>query len=164
MIEPLPTRNVARFMLPLADVMTLLFSLFLLLPHTDQSLATDSADAVSPGSLWTPDEQQLIRRELERLRRLVELPPGERLYTVTLEIDGDTGDLFVRQGDRVVRVTEQNLESIIEGHRLEAGAEQKLFYLLRRKQAEATFHPTIAEVEMYRTWLRKRGVASGLGH
>ncbi|MCI0356441.1 MAG: hypothetical protein L0099_15605, partial [Acidobacteria bacterium] len=97
MLEPLPSRSVTRFLLPLADVMTLLFAIFLLLPHLEQQPGVQAGEVASPGSLWTAGEQRQVREELSRLRRVTELPVSQRLHFVVLNIDGKTGDLTLQE-------------------------------------------------------------------
>src|SRR5687768_8985054 len=97
MLEPLPARSIARFLLPLADIMALLFSLFLLLPHLEQHPGQRSADAIEPGSYWSPAEQSQVRDELSRLRRLNQAPVGQRIHLVIFQIEGD-GNLSLPQG------------------------------------------------------------------
>lgn len=163
MLEPLPTRGVSRFMLPLADVMTLLFSLFLLLPHLEQEPGRKLAAAQTRPSQWDRETQRRAEEELERLRRVVQLPTGERLYVVVLDIDANNGDLVLIRGLERVRVTGRNIESIVREHRgLAQATEQKLFYLLRRPpvgpDGRAPRHPTREERLQYGEWLRGQGV------
>lgn len=155
-------RSIARFLLPLTDIMALLFSFFLLLPHLEQEPGKSAGKAITPGAYWTPQEQQRVREELTRLRRLRQLPVDERLSIVVLDIDGDTGDLLLTKGAELVRLNAANIDEVIQQHQAAARAQdQELFYLLRvpRPGAHgAKPHPTAADEALYRRWFGKRRV------
>lgn len=160
MAEALPRRSVTHFMLPLADIMALLFSLFLLLPHLEPQPGPQTAQAVTPGNLWTPAEQQRLNEELTRLRRLAQLPMGKRLYTVVLEIDRNTGDLLLQRGKELMRLSSQNLDDLVREHRAEARiGDRQLFYFVRQPSpGPGTAHPTRADINQYRQWFEERKV------
>src|SRR5258708_21061220 len=98
MIRP-PRRSVTRFFIPMMEVLTLLFCIFLLMPFV-KSAGDEGADggpAVQPGPEVIADPADVARRlaeaekELERLRK----EKGDfasRLEVRTLEIDKDTGE------------------------------------------------------------------------
>jgi len=94
MLEKAPARSVTRFMLPMADVMALLFSLFLLLPHLERELGPAAGRSERLAAWWSPEEQRQVREELARLRRFREAPPSDRFFTVIVEIEGATGRLL----------------------------------------------------------------------
>lgn len=161
MLQPSSNRSIARFLLPLTDIMALLFSFFLLLPHLEPEPGRPGK-AVTPGSYWTPPEQQRVREELTRLRRLRQLPVDERLNIVVLDIDGDTGDLLLSKGADLVRLNAANIDESIQKH-LEAAHAQdlELFYLLRvpRPGPQGTKpHPSAADETLYRRWFGRRKV------
>jgi septal ring factor EnvC (AmiA/AmiB activator) len=60
----LPRRSVTRFFIPLVDVMTLLFCMFLLLPNFRQSVP----DNVDPEKVPTEDNLRRLQSEVERLK------------------------------------------------------------------------------------------------
>src|SRR5581483_9493992 len=111
MIE-LPRRSVTRFFIPLIDVLTLLFCIFLLMPIV--SPAEGGREAAERG-----DEIARLKREVERLRgeggvnrrRLTEELEQlrrdkarvlmDRLAARVLEIDGRTGRLAYYDPERV---------------------------------------------------------------
>src|SRR5215831_4245120 len=130
MLEPLPSRSVARYLLPMTDIMAVLFSLFLLLPHL-QSPEPRSTAATT--GLWTPEEETQAREELQRLRRLGRMPAHERLLLVVLDIDGNTGDLLFSEGGKSQRLRDQTeADAMIQQHLAAARAGQKeLYYILR---------------------------------
>src|ERR1700736_3260768 len=102
MIE-LPRRSVTRFFIPLIDVMTLLFCIFLLLPivkPTDPATGAEGTSLAGATGPLTPGERQdleSLRREIERNRREIDRLRQEKSDTLqrlairVLEIDADTG-------------------------------------------------------------------------
>jgi hypothetical protein len=161
MLEPLPSRNVTRFLLPLADVMALLFSLFLLLPHLEQQPGRLTAQAVQPGSFWTPDEQRDVREELSRLRRLVQLPANERLYLVALDIDGTTGNLLIPGGSKTdTLATQEDIDRLVEKHLGAAKAgEKELLYLLRLPPPDQFGALSYRHLDRFSKWFSKWNVS-----
>ena len=66
----MPRRSVTRFFIPLIDVLTLLFCIYLLMPIVKPAGAEETGDAVpSPAEAKLSAEE---RQELERLRKLDE--------------------------------------------------------------------------------------------
>lgn len=159
MLEPLPGRNVARFLLPLTDIMALLFSFFLLLPHLERQEA--GAEDSGPKA-WTPEQEQRARTELERLRRQQRLSAAQRLFIVVLDVDGETGDLLLQEAGKDVRITQANVDAVIARHLgLARGSERELFYLLRvpRPGMEGTKpHPLLSDERRYRQWFSRHKV------
>jgi hypothetical protein len=159
MLEPLPSRGVARFLVPLTDIMAVLFSFFLLLPHLEQQ---GPASMPPAGEVRTAEDERRTRAELERLRRQQRLPAGERLTIVVLDVDGATGDLLLHEGDGAVRITEANVDAVITRHLgLAQRGERELFYLLRapRPGQEGIMpHPLVSDELRYRQWFGRHKV------
>jgi hypothetical protein len=159
MIEPLPSRPVARFMLPLADVMTVLFSLFLLLPHLERTGGEKVQTPPKLGGIWSPDEQLQARDELTRLRRLMELPTGERLQFVVMLIDEETGRLLLITSGSTAGTaigSAEQLLSLVDEQRRGLSEGKKLLYILQvpgvppgRLQRR---HPTATDSDNYAAW------------
>ena len=157
MLEPLPSRSVARYLLPMTDIMAVLFSLFLLLPHLENP---ESRSTAVTSGLSTPEEQDQARDELERLRRLSRLPAHQRLLLVVLDIDGNTGDLLYSEGVKVQRIANQaDADELIQQHVAAARAGQKeLYYILRAVRPQFQIHPDYADAARYRQWFGKHSV------
>src|SRR5215813_12391928 len=100
----LPRRSVTRFFIPLIDVLTLLFCIFLLMPSVGEIQKPDSAP---PGQPPVPGDRhatigwtgllQHEREEIGRLQREKIEMLQRRLALRVLEIDADTGKLYVQE-------------------------------------------------------------------
>jgi hypothetical protein len=168
-----PRRSVTRFFIPLIDVLTLLFCIFLLMPmikptgetqeSTDPS-APDLAvgDAASHGSsALTPEDRQRSetanlgkeREELERLRNEKIEVLQQRLFIRVLEIDADTGKLFYREPDGAREIAGQSdALDLIARHKREAGS-RELYYLFLFPR-RLTGYPEQRQLERYVGWLK----------
>jgi len=144
-------RSISRFLLPMADVMALLFSLFLLLPHLGD-WPGGASSSVHRHGIWTPAQQQLAWEELARLRRQVDALPGFRDYLVPLRIDGDTGRLLLQLDGREVEITEQNVQQIIADFRSRAAqaGQKRLTFLLIADYSKP--HPDQQDEARFRRW------------
>ncbi len=129
----MPKRSVTRFFIPLIDVLTLLFCIFLLMPMVKS--AGEAAEETQPPAdepMMADERQELeqLRRERKawlewnRLQEEVRLLAAKRreafeqsLFLRVLEI-GDEGKLFFYDSslekDRRVEITKDNVEKLIE--------------------------------------------------
>ena len=121
----MPKRSITRFFIPMIDVLTLLFCIYLLMPmvrnpeqkQQDERRALEEKvrrleAELAQKSSKEPDMTAQLRSEIEQLRREKIKALKERLAVRVLEIDGDEGKLFVRGGDG------QEIKSEAEAHRL----------------------------------------------
>lgn len=161
----LPRRSVTRFFIPLIDVLTLLFCIFLLMPFVKRSGEADGAESGSvpsplnelqPGGTATNNPDELARRveqqrqELERLRKEKMEVLQNRLIIQVLEIDADTGKLFFYGPERAEITNEAQAHSLIERQRERArGKELYYLFLFPRK---ATGYPEQGQLRKYERW------------
>jgi hypothetical protein len=162
-----PKRSVTRFFVPMIDVLTLLFCIFLLMPFV-KSAGTEGSPEPSPGTeVASADPANLSARlketekELERLRK----EKGEiasRLEVRTLEIDKDTGELLYYDPQPVKIQSKDEAAGLIERHRDEARkAGRELYYLfLYPRDAESAGLPRRSQEEAYKQWFQ--GVPYGI--
>jgi len=159
----LPRRSVTRFFIPLIDVLTLLFCIFLLMPlikatgETQDAAGLDQSlrDSSISKQAGTPERTKLEQdgRDLERSRKERIKKLQENLYLRVLEIDADTGKLFYHDGERQREMRSQDdALKLIGAHRQEAGT-RELYYLLLYPRRLTGF-PQRAQVERYENWLR----------
>jgi hypothetical protein len=149
MIE-MPRRSVTRFFIPLIDVLTLLFCIYLLLPVVEKR--DDSA--TSTGAIMAEQRDLPLteseRRELERLRELGRETLDRRLWVRVLDIDAETGKLFYYGPERTELRTEAEARALIERQKRHAGAREVYFLFLYPRTLSG--YPEERQMQRYRTW------------
>ena len=169
MIE-LPRRSVTRFFIPLIDVLTLLFCIYLLMPIVKESPDDDGEASSTPLTREERAELERLRRQaraagasadliaaerqdLARLRQDKAKVLQERLAVRMLYIDPDSGKLFTYdQGDPVEIKTEAEAHALIRRHRQEAGS-RELYYVFQLPRRVTGF-PKIGQVDLYVSWFK----------
>jgi hypothetical protein len=172
-----PRRSVTRFFIPLIDVLTLLFCIFLLMPmvkpageaqeSTDpfapELAQGDTAPAPPSPNQRPPDRTEADdlakeRKELERLRNEKIQVLQQRLFIRVLEIDPDTGKLYYREPEGVREIASQaDALDLIARNKREAG-NRELYYLFLFPR-RLTGYPEQRQLERYDNWFK--GVAHG---
>jgi hypothetical protein len=169
----LPQRSVTRFFIPLIDVLTLLFAIFLLLPLVESPEQAGAASRAQDEERLRQLERELqrqqaaggelardLREEIERLRQEKGKALQERLAVRVLEIDGASGKLYYRDPERVEITNEADAHSLIERDRRERGVQQReLYYLILYPRDRTSPYPTRGQREQYDRWFA--GVALG---
>ena len=126
MIQP-PRRSVTRFFVPMIDVLTLLFCIFLLMPFVNTAVEADGEggrDSV-PGAASPASDQKVDAAELARLKAEVERLRQEkaeefkRLEIRALEIDPKTGELIYYAPEPYRITTQSDAVRLINSHREE---------------------------------------------
>ena len=177
MIE-LPKRSVTRFFIPLIDVLTLLFCVFLLMPVVQPSDAANTGDNGATAAKLRQLEEELaqihaqggdtrkLQEELERLRKQLGKSIKDRLAVRVLEIDGKTGKLSYQRRDPnggvtgITIDTQTDASALIDLDRRERGVGQReLYYLILYPRDLKSSHPTNDEYKKYQRWFE--GVALG---
>ncbi len=165
-----PRRSVTRFFIPLIDVLTLLFCIFLLMPmiqesdqapessnpSTDLGLGQGDQQTPSPAAPSKEDREGSVAKEREALERIrnekIEVLQ-QRLYIRLLEIDADTGKLFYREPDGVREIASQaDALELIRRHQREAG-NRELYYLFLFPR-RLTGYPEQRQLEQYDRWFK----------
>jgi hypothetical protein len=168
----LPRRSVTRFFIPLIDVLTLMFCIFLLMPIVQ---GVESASDGNQGALAARVrqlEEQLaqirsqggdtraLQEQLEKLRQQLGKSIKDRIAVRVLEIDGKTGKLYYNDPDRIEIRSQADAAALIERDRRERGAGQReLYYLVLFPRDRNSSYPTVAQYEQYQHWFE--GVALG---
>jgi hypothetical protein len=171
----MPQRSVTRFFIPMIDVLTLLFCIYLLMPmvqtpgegeseaeriERDQNLRRLQAELARKG--MTEDEAVRARllEDIDRLRREKARELQKRLWVRVLEIDPETGHLYYRDPDRVEIRDQADAEKLIERDRTQQGVEKReLYYLILYPRDRSSDKPTREQRERYDRWFA--GVALG---
>lgn len=164
-----PRRSVTRFFIPLIDVLTLLFCIFLLMPmikdtgEAQESVPTSGRDVTlgqagpsspSPGASNKEEgsESAKLAKEREALQQLrnekMEVLQ-QRLFIRLLEIDADTGKLFYR-GMEIA--SQADALDLIQRHQREAG-NRELYYLFLFPR-RLTGYPEQRQLERYDRWFK----------
>lgn len=165
----LPQRSVTRFFIPLIDVLTLLFCIFLVMPLADPSAEADPAGEERLRSLEQEVQQlrqasgevpERLRAELERLRKEKGKALEKRLAVRVLEIDAETGQLFYRDPDRLQVGDEAAARALIDHDRRMLGVSpRELYYLILYPRDPHSSKPMRKQREQYDRWFS--GVALG---
>jgi hypothetical protein len=169
----LPRRSVTRFFIPLIDVLTLLFCIFLLMPLVQGSAEPAEEPAATPEEEverlrrlvdqlrrereQTPDK---LREELERLRQEKSQVLQERLAVRVLEIDGKDGKLYYNDPTGRAEVRDAaDAQALIERDRKAADeAKRELYYLILYPRTRSIY-PRRDQRETYDRWFK--GAAHG---
>ncbi len=175
----MPQRSVTRFFIPLIDVLTLLFCIYLLMPIVKPAVADDFGDD-APGDS-TPQEARLSaeeRHELERLRKRSQLLEEqlarlqrertagiqEQISLRVLQID-DQGRLFHHDARQplqpAVQLTAENVRKWLDTQVDQAVGKELYLLILYPPVApgSAPTAPSESQKEEFERWFQ--GVAHG---
>lgn len=170
----LPQRSVTRFFIPMIDVLTLLFCIYLLMPMVGQPGEAESeaerrareqrlreleAELAKKGGVGEAIPARL-REEIERLRKEKIEALRNRLLVRVLEIDASSGKLYYRDPDRIEIHDQADAHRLIERDRQSQGlAKRELYYLILYPRDRASAYPTVEQRRSYDRWFE--GVALG---
>jgi hypothetical protein len=159
----LPQRSVTRFFIPLIDVLTLLFCIFLVLPLAKDPSDT-SADVAELERRLREKEEELenrrqsgqempraLREEIEKLRQQKGKALQKLLAVRVLEIDGETGKLYYRDPERIPIPNEAAAHTLIESDRRKSG-QRELYYLILYPRNRTSTYPTVGQQNDYDRW------------
>jgi hypothetical protein len=164
----MPRRSVTRFFIPLIDVLTLLFCIFLLMPLV--KAPGEEAD----GSGTTRDEEvERLRQEVKRLQEERDATPAklheeldrlrqekiealqQRLAVRVLEIDAATGQLAYNDPERAEVRTEADARALVErDRRATAGGSRELYYLILYPRDPNSPYPLGKQRARYDAWFK----------
>lgn len=164
----LPRRSVTRFFIPLIDVLTLLFCIFLLMPlvkNISKASSGDYPDAnperirrlqeeierLHNQGLALPEE---LEKELERLRKESKQNLQDRLALRVLEIDGKTGGLYYLEPDRVDLTEAKTQELIARDRESQKDGKRELFYLILYPRDQSSVFPHVEQRQTYDKWFK----------
>jgi hypothetical protein len=163
----LPQRSVTRFFIPLIDVLTLLFCIFLVMPIISVPEDQRSGDAAAAREeevrrlkedlerlrQQSPDLSERLQAELERLRREKIQTLKERIALRVLEIDATTGKLYYRDPERVEVRDQADALRLIDRDRRERGVgRRELYYVILYPRDPNSSYPTQAQRRAYENW------------
>ncbi|MBX7103225.1 MAG: hypothetical protein K1X57_04045 [Gemmataceae bacterium] len=146
---PTPRRSVTRFFIPMIDVLTLLFCIFLLMPYVQPG-----EGGPQPG---TPAEDAgALRREVDRLARERDGLARDRDGAVrsqavcVLEIDSISGKLYERGPARVEIANQADAFAVVERTRAQAPGRE--VYVLILYPSVVSGYPEQRQIAAFERW------------
>ena len=161
MIRP-PRRSVTRFFIPMIDVLTLLFCIFLLMPF----VKTAGKEGVEGGSTTQPSAESMsdpvevkrqiqeLEKELERLRK-TKADIASRLLVRTLELRNGNAELYYYDPDEAVIASKEDAAGLIARDRETArksGGRELYYLVLRPHDPKSGALPTRSQQEFFKKW------------
>jgi hypothetical protein len=180
MIQP-PRRSVTRFFIPLIDVLTLLFCIFLVMP-----LAKDAREANKTAQEKAAEgRNRQLEAELKRLRdenaRLRGLKPDAQSEPATvrlLGVEDDTGVFYYYKGNERIDlgplrldpsrpgdITNQNIgpfKAMVEKDRQLVRTPSRLAYIIERPRKAGYAHPNNDDLRDLAKIFERLGVSFGV--
>jgi hypothetical protein len=149
MIHP-PRRSVTRFFIPLIDVLTLLFCIFLVMP-----LARDAREASAKDQLKaSAGDRNALEAEVKRLREKIDELEGrgggkpEWANVRTIEFNNDTGERYYFKGRQRVPLGKSDdangaklIRDMVDEDRRLVGSRRKLNYTVQIPRRDDLRHP-----------------------
>jgi hypothetical protein len=167
MIE-MPHRSITRFFVPMIDVLTLLFCIYLLMPIV-QDPATGESDAARAERIAREQDrgpaliddgaEARMRERLEKLRKEAVQTLQSRLRVRVLEIEPKKGTLFYRDPvlGEVTIASVADARKLIGRDREELREDQELYYLILCPRDRFSGFPTRQDRLDHQQWFE--GVA-----
>ena len=170
----LPKRSVTRFFIPLIDVLTLLFCIFLLMPMVKSGSEAATGNPEPTITPFTAEERQeleqlrqekrawmewnRLQEELKLLSAKVREALEQGMFLRVLEI-GEEGKLFFydpgKEKDRRVEITQDNVGAFLETQkRLARGKELYLLILYPRRADGFPGFPLQEQRDQYDRWFQ----------
>jgi hypothetical protein len=165
----LPQRSVTRFFIPMIDVLTLLFCIFLMMPavkpsgeaaageFTPADKLAEREAALAKREAELEAERRRLQKELDRLRREAAKDVKEKLFTRVLEIDAKTGKLYYRDPDRVELRDEAAARALIRRDRDRLSPGREPYYLILYPRDSSSDKPTEEQRQQYDQWFVEEG-------
>ena len=155
----MPRRSVTRFFIPLIDVLTLLFCIFLMMPAVKRTAQAEAAPPAEKEPLADREKrleqrEREVRSDLDRLRRETTQKVLSGLSTRVFEIDPRSGELFYRDPDRVNVAGARQVQELIRRDRDRAGPGREIYYvvLYPRDPLAGGGVPSPAQKDEYDRW------------
>jgi len=163
----MPHRSVTRFFIPMIDVLTLLFCIYLLMPVVGPSTEGESegdrqarlerekqleAELARKGPAAAQVPAELLA-EIERLRKEKIEVLKNRLAVRVLEVDPENGQLLYRDPDKVLLRSQDDALRLIERDRQRLGVSNKeLYYVTLYPRDPRSAYPTREQRLQYDRW------------
>jgi hypothetical protein len=165
----MPRRSVTRFFIPLIDVLTLLFCVFLVMPLAksageDPSQSTAEELKKVQAQLdrlrgMGADEPERVRKELEELRQAKVEAIKERFMPLVLEIDGTNGKLYSQRAGRRLEIDERAARDLMEQDRRQYDGKREIMYVILYPRLPNTGFPRFGDREAIARWFQGAAVS-----
>jgi hypothetical protein len=152
----MPHRSVTRFFIPLIDVLTLLFGIFLLSPMVKKG--SDAAETLQDQVKRLEREKTELTKERDQL--LAEAKGGAKEVLKStgarvLEIDPTDGHLFYRDPNKIDIRDEPAARRLIDQDRRERpeGTRDTIYIILFPREPDNPY-PLVGQKERYTEWFK----------
>jgi hypothetical protein len=163
-----PRRSVTRFFIPLIDVLTLLFCIFLIMPLVKpvdegfnavatreeriRQLEQELERAKQQGKGLTSAQQEELKKLREEFAKLLQ----QRLVIRVLHIHPQTGRLFYyNESKKEKYLNNQEAEALIEADRNSQGkSKREVYYLIQYPSEPDSPFPLREQREQYDQWFK----------
>lgn len=182
----MPQRNVTRFIIPLIDVLILLFCIFLLMEFNSASQADEESEKVADVSFELENRTKDLERRTKELQRFEELRPElaeldklkddlERLrnasqknlqqqaYVRLIDIDAKDGSISffddAKPMPTTIKITDaKTARALMERHKEEAKGREVYYYFVYPRTR--SIYPLFGQEQQYKDWFH--GAANSL--
>ncbi|HZZ82403.1 MAG TPA: hypothetical protein VFE62_28145 [Gemmataceae bacterium] len=182
----MPHRNVTRFIIPLIDVLILLFCIFLLMEFNSASQADEESEKVAEVSAESEVLASTLERRTKELARFEEIRPQladldklldeldrlrnaqqkslqQQAYVRLIDIDPKDGTISffddAKPKPGPIKITDaKSARVLIERHRQEAKGREVYYYFVYPRMR--SIYPLFGQEQDYREWFK--GAANSL--
>jgi TolA-binding protein len=182
----MPQRNVTRFIIPLIDVLILLFCIFLLMEFNSASQADEESEKGAEASAESEvlastlerrtkelqrfeeirpqlDELNKLLDELERLRNANQKNLQQKAYVRLIDIDPKDGTISffddTKPNQPARKITDaKSARKLIDEHKQEANGREVYYYFVYPRTR--SIYPLFGQEQNYKEWFR--GAANSL--
>ena len=176
----MPRRNVTRFIIPLIDVLILLFCIFLLMEFNSASQADQESEKVDKASEDYEQAASELERRTKELRRFEEIRPQlddfaklqeevdrlrnasqknlqQQAYVRLIDIDPKDGSISffdeMNAKQPTIKITDaQSARRLIERHKEEAKGREVYYYFVYPRTR--SIYPLFGTEQQYKEWFR----------
>ncbi|HVS37627.1 MAG TPA: hypothetical protein VMS17_18840 [Gemmataceae bacterium] len=152
----MPRRSVTRFFIPLIDVLTLLFCIFLMMPAVKRTAEAGQGDLLDKRQQALDQQARELRLEMGRVRRETTRQVLNNLTPRVLEINGANGNLEYRDPrvpttPRVI-ANEPDARELIRRDESGPGGPDSVYYIIRYPLDPNSDYPRSGVPEEYLKW------------
>jgi hypothetical protein len=176
----MPRRNVTRFIIPLIDVLILLFCIFLLMDFNSASQANEESEKVEKASAESDVLAATLERRTKELQRFEEIRPQlvdldklldeldrlrnaqqksfqQQAYVRIIDIDPKDGSISffddMSPKQPIVKITDaKSARKLIDRHKQEAKGREVYYYFMYPRTK--SIYPLFGQEQDYKEWFK----------